>query len=219
MAAAQQEFRAALVRIGFSDPVVLAVIQASGCNSIDMLGLLPNTQISKLCKTLRQRPNNPVEITALQEHLLLAMHYGVANLLCLGQPINAAVFMMQVAMAQAQIMNYEIELASKKEMIAKAPDKFKNPISWKVFAEALETYLGQLLGFGATPLKYVIHKQAVPIPNAVYMTEQEQKGATLPLIGPTFDCDNAKVYGIIKQLVLEGPGCSYVIPFDKEANG
>ncbi len=104
-------------------------------------------------------------------------------------------------------------------MIAKAPDKFKIPTSWKVFAEALETYLGQLLGFGATPLKYVIRKQAVPIPNAVYMTEQEQKVATLPLIGPTFDRDNAKVYGIIKQLVLEGPGRSYVIPFDKEANG
>jgi hypothetical protein len=126
---------------------------------------------------------------------------------------------MQVAMAQAQIMNYEIELAAEKEMIAKAPDKFKIPTSWKVFAEALETYLGQLLGFGATPLKYVIRKQAVPIPNAVYMTEQEQKVATLPLIGPTFDRDNAKVYGIIKQLVLEGPGRSYVIPFDKEANG
>ncbi len=34
------------------------------------------------------------------------------------------------------------------KQLAKAPDKFKIPSAWKVFAEALETYLGQLLGFG-----------------------------------------------------------------------
>ncbi len=56
---------------------------------------------------------------------------------------------MQVAMEQAQMINYEIELATEKEMIAKAPDKLKIPSSWKVLAEALETYLGQLLDFGS----------------------------------------------------------------------
>jgi hypothetical protein len=42
-----------------------------------------------------------------------------------------------------------------------------------VFAEALETSSRQTSGFGAIPLKYVIQKQAILIPNAVYMTEQE----------------------------------------------
>ena len=32
-------------------------------------------------------------------------------------------------------------------------------------------------------------------------------------------CDNAKVYGIIKQLVLEGPGRSYILRYDATSDG
>jgi hypothetical protein len=47
-----------------------------------------------------------------------------------------------------------------KEVVVKAPNKFKNAPTWKVFAEATETYLGQLLGRGRVPLRYVIcHKE------------------------------------------------------------
>ncbi len=35
-----------------------------------------------------------------------------------------------------------------KEMVAKAPDKLRNANHWKVFAEAMETYLAQLTGSG-----------------------------------------------------------------------
>jgi hypothetical protein len=34
-----------------------------------------------------------------------------------------------------------------------------------VFAEALETYLGQLIGSGHVPLKYVIHNEVIPAPD------------------------------------------------------
>ncbi len=95
------------------------------------------------------------------------------NLLCLGQPINGATFAMQDAKAHSQKMNYEIEIATEKKIIAKQPDKLKIPSSWKMFAEALGTSSRQTLGFRVIPLKYVIQKQAVPIPNAVYMIEQE----------------------------------------------
>ena len=40
-----------------------------------------------------------------------------------------------------------------------------------------------------------------------------------PLTGESFTRDNVKVYGIIKQLVLEGPGRSYILPFDNASNG
>lgn len=41
----------------------------------------------------------------------------------------------------------------------------------------------------------------------------------MPLAGPTFNCDNAEVYGIIKQFISEGPSRSFAIPFNNEANG
>ena len=106
-----------------------------------------------------------------------------------------------------------------KEAVAKAPDKFKSATAWKVFAEAMETYLSQLFGSGRVPLRYVIRKQEQPEPGTVYQTEQEQSIALAPLQGPAFQRDNAKVYGIIKQLVLEGPGRSYILPYDGTSNG
>jgi hypothetical protein len=106
-----------------------------------------------------------------------------------------------------------------REIVVKAPDKFKLGSSWKVFAEALETYLGQLLGSGCVPLKYVIRRTEVPTPNAIYQTKLEQNTAMAPLTGEAFLRDNAKVYGIIKQLVLEGPDRSYILPCDSIAGG
>ncbi len=113
----------------------------------------------------------------------------------------------------------EDEVHADKEMTAKMPDKFKNPSAWKIFAEALETYLGQLRGTGHIPLRYVIRRLATPPRDAQYQTEQEQSVALVPLQGPDFQRDNVRVYGIIKQLVLEGPGRSYIMPFDRANDG
>ncbi len=89
------------------------------------------------------------------------------------------------------------------------PDKFKIPSTWKIFAEALETYLGQLKGTGRIPLRYVICHAAAPQPDAQYQTEQEQSTAHVLLVGPDYQRDNVRVYGIIKQLILEGPGRTF----------
>jgi hypothetical protein len=115
---------------------------------------------------------------------------------------------MVVALNQAQAMCQQMEDDARvdKEPVAKAPDKFKSATSWKIFAEALETYLGQILGLGCIPLHYIIRRLANPDPAAVYANENERGIAMAPLTGDSFIRDNVKVYGIIKQLVLEGPG-------------
>jgi len=43
--------------------------------------------------------------------------------------------------------------------------------------------------------------------------------ALAPLNGASYQRDNARVYGIIKQLVLEGPGRTYILRFDGAADG
>jgi hypothetical protein len=128
---------------------------------------------------------------------------------------------MVVALNQAKTMRQQLEDDARmdKEMIAKAPENFKTASSWKVFSEALETYLGQILGSGRIPLRYVIRKAALADPAAVYLTEQEQSIVLASLQGIAYQRDNIKVYGIIKQLVLEGPGRSYILPFDDAADG
>jgi len=186
-----------------------------------MLGLLSATQVSKICKQTETRPINPIRINTVQEQLLLAMRFWVIERQRLQLPVDATQFNMIVALNQAQIMRQQAEddARSDKEPVAKAPDKFKSATSWKIFAEALETYLGQILGSGRIPLRYIIRRQATPDPDATYANETELAIAMAPLTGESFTRDNVKVYGIIKQLVLEGPGRSYILPFDNASNG
>ncbi len=85
--------------------------------------------------------------------------------------------------------------------------------------EALETYLGQLKGMGHIPLSYVTWHRAQAPPDAQYQMELEQSIALAPHIGPDHHRDNVRVYAIIKQLVLEGPGRSYILPYDRISDG
>lgn len=43
--------------------------------------------------------------------------------------------------------------------------------------------------------------------------------ALVPLTGLDYQHDNVRVYGIIKQLVLDGPSHSYIMPFDNTSDG
>jgi len=104
-------------------------------------------------------------------------------------------------------------------MTAKMPDKFKSPSGWCIFAEAMETYLSHLCGSGHIPLKYVIRRLTIPIPNAIYDTEIEENIDIAPLIGEDFQRDNVRVHGVMRQLALKGPGRSYILPYDKTSDG
>jgi hypothetical protein len=174
-----------------------------------------------MCKRIETHANNPIVINTIQEQLLLSMRFWVIQRQRLQMPVDANQLTMIIALNQAQIMRQQIEDDTKtdKEPVAKMPDKFKSATSWKIFAEALETYLGQLLGSGRIPLRYVIRRLANPDPDATYNNENELAIAMSPLAGDSFNRDNAKVNGIIKQLVLEGPGRSYILPFDNAADG
>ncbi len=65
----------------------------------------------------------------------------------------------------------------------------------------------------------MICQAAQPSYDAVYQMELEQSIAMAPLLGPDYLRDNARVYAIVKQLVLEGPGRSYIMAFDRISNG
>lgn len=219
--AALAAFDAVLERIGFQQQQRDAIISTTGCRNIAMLGLLTADQISKMCKRLESRAINPIVITTVQEQLLLGLRFWVANNQRLQLPIVPEEFTMIEALNQVQKMRQRAEDDARmdKESIAKAPDKFKSGIAWKVFAEATETYLGQLMGSGRIPLSYIVRRNEIPEPEAEYQNELERLIAIAPLMGDAFQRDNARVYGIIKQLVIEGPGRSYILPYDKANHG
>jgi hypothetical protein len=215
-----QSFQDALGRIGFSVEASEAVV-AQGFVSMALLGLVTADQIKQLCKLIRKDPTNPVPINMLQQQMLLATRRWVVNQQRLGLLVDADEFTAIMAYEQSQVMVLlqEDEATSEKESVAKMPDKFKQPSQWRVFAEMMETHLSQLKGSRCVPLNYVIRKQAVPIQGMTYQTDAEQAVTILPLVGEQYNQDNSMVYGILKQLCLEGPGRNYILNFDQARNG
>jgi uncharacterized membrane protein YgcG len=213
-------FHEALGRIGFSQAAQNA-ISNQGFSNVALLGLITSDQVKQVCKLIREDPVTPVPINMLQQQMLLAFRFWVVNRQRLGLPVDAEDFTAITAFEQSQLMVrlQEDEAVADKESIAKLPDKFKQPSQWRVFAEMIETYLSQLKGSGRVALNYVIRKNTVPVPGMIFQTDAEQAVAISPLAGEQFNRDNAKVYGILKQLCLEGPGRSYILDFDSAKNG
>ncbi len=99
------------------------------------------------------------------------MRLGVTRKQWLQQNTDPDEFAAIVAFNQAQMMWWQLQkddAGTDKEAVAKASDKLKMVSNWKVFAEVMETYLGYLTGSERVPLKYVIHLQAIPDPEAAY---------------------------------------------------
>ena len=74
------------------------------------------------------------------------------------QTMDAAELTAMVAIQQTQMINHAIEeeASADKETVAKPPDKFKDPKTFRIFDEGMWTCLGLVKGTGRVPLKYVI---------------------------------------------------------------
>ena len=203
-------FRAALARIGFSPAQQDALNEHGFTNMYNML-IYSKDQIKRVCMVIRERTVNPLNITMEQEQLLTAMRHWVKTRARTNRDIDPALFTREVAVSEAiKMVNIAEQPESEKESDVKMPDKFKLTSKWIVFSEAVDTYLNRLKGQGRVPLNYVIRTVETPVVGTVYNTEQELIVATTPLVGDQYDLDNERVYGVIKQLVLEGPAWSYI---------
>jgi hypothetical protein len=213
-------FRAALGRIGFTVPVQDALNEHGFTGMYGMM-IYSKEQIKRVCTVIRDRPINPLHISIEQEQLLTAMRHWVKTRVRTNRSIDANLFTREVAIAEAiKMVNIAEEVISEKESDVKLPEKFKISSKWIIFAEAMDTYLNRLKGQGRIPLNYVIRTLAMPEPNTTFTTEQELMIATAPLLGDQFHLDNERVYGIIKQLILEGPAWAYITSdIDRSKNG
>lgn len=211
-------FRAALGRIGFSEQAQEAVVR-QGFSSIDDLNVLGKEDIKRVCKIIRDNDAD-ISIPFMQQQLLESMRYWVKTRKRRGLHTHAVLFTRAVADDYAQLMLVDMEdVDDKAEGTKLMPDKFKYGSKWNTFKEAVDTYLSQVKGGGRVPINYVIREHDVPPIDAMYSNDIEQLISTVPLRGEHYKRDNDKVYGIIKSLVLEGPGWNWIIHLDRSRDG
>lgn len=83
-------------------------------------------------------------------------------------------------------------------------------------------YLFELIekNYKQLPLSYIIRDIEIPIHGVVYLTKYETLVQNAVVMEPGFDKDNARVYGILKWLILEGAVWSFITPWiDQAAHG
>jgi hypothetical protein len=213
-------FCEALGRIGFSVPAQDA-LNRNRFNMMYNLMIYSKEQIKRVCTIIREDAANPIPISMEQEQLLTAIRHWVKTRVRVNRNINPDLFTREVAINEAiKMVNAAEEIISEKESDVKLPEKFKITTKWIVFSETIDTYLNRLRGQGRIPLNYVIRSVKILVPGTIYQTEQEMLIATAPLAGNQFDLDNECVYGIITQLILEGPAWAYITSgIDRAKNG
>jgi hypothetical protein len=203
-------FRAALGRIGFNQ-VAQDALNQHGFNGMYSLLIYSKEQIKTVCKVLRERTVDPLNVSLEQEQFPTAMRNWVKTRVRTNCPIDADLFTRDVAIAEAiKMVNQAEETVLEKDTDIKAPEKLKFASKWIIFSESMDTYLDRLKGQGRVPLNYVLCTLEEPEENTVFATEQELMIATAPLEGDQYDIDNERVFGIIKHLILEGPAWAYI---------
>ena len=96
------------------------------------------------------------------------------------------------------------------------PIKFK-PVKWISWKHQLTNYLSQLKSLmHKLPLSYVIRSRTQPA-DVTDMDKEDQRFWTVRLSGDRFQKDNKKVWGILKSLLLDTDGWTWIE--DHENNG
>lgn len=93
-----------------------------------LIGLLTRVQISKMCKRIESRAVNLLVISIVREQFLLSPCHWVVHKQYLQEPINPSDFTLIMTLNQTQLMREQAKDEARidnKEIVAKAPDKFK----------------------------------------------------------------------------------------------
>ncbi|MHA7927588.1 MAG: hypothetical protein ACX936_20475 [Marinobacter sp.] len=130
-------------------------------------------------------------------------------------PLDPDVFTAQVLkQAKAEMKRREED---QQEAPSIKPEAFK-PNNWKIWSKKFDTYLSNHKGAQYAPLDYVIRPEPLE-PGHVHTTQRERDLYNYPLTGPLFREDNAQVYRMLSDLVMDTDGGTWIQDYDRAQNG
>jgi hypothetical protein len=212
--AAPAAFQAALMRLGFNQESVEALV-ANGLLTTEDLCTLEDKDIEQVLKIIRTGPPAR-EVPFLAQKHLITFCFWAKHCNRLGEPITANLFTQQALEAYTMMMS----LTSKEHDTGiKAPSELKKDMKWKTFKEGLIAYLNALKGKHNIPLAYVIREDEALQANQVFPTKHHRLIAVTPLLGIEFDDDNGRVFDILKSLLVNGPAWTWMRAYNNTRNG
>ena len=231
------EFTACLGRLGFNPPTV-AFLNTQGLTRVADLMELPLTQMDELIRqTSRmirpvvqagqqpgpgQPPPGPtINIPLVQSRRLKAFRLWCNAREAAAQPNDADLFL------DADVPIWVQHLADLEEAEAEGdgtkPPQLGALSKWATWSRKFEEHLLSLRSpKTGIPLLYLIRDHDAvtqDMLNANYESFDERMIAMFAFLGPIFEADNRRFYGVLKEFIGDGPGWAFIQPFDRSRNG
>jgi hypothetical protein len=123
-------FQAALQRIGFTPPAVVAMTANGITTTQDLLGL-DDKDVEQILKIICAGPP-PILVPYIAQKRLNIMCYWTSRRHCLNEPIDATLFNAAAIDTYGKMMTFETK---EEDTIVKPPAEFKAGTKWKAFKE------------------------------------------------------------------------------------
>ena len=158
-----------------------------------------------------------VTITATHERNLKLMRFYLLHLDRTQRPFVAANIdnnTLLNAMTQRDIEEY------KREHPPKLPEKMKSVLNIRAAIEDIENYLGTTLGMSGTPLAYVTRETVAPVDDD-YGGKFDEREMIMraPHTPPYYMQDNSSVWSLMRAVLYDTDGWSWISQFERLKNG
>ena len=242
MAGNAAELRTALALVGFSANACRIITDAQDIDSVELLGELDDKEVESLCNTIRKpggTTTNPAFIPAapgqVQDPTVPAEIRDPGCKISNRAEKNlklACYFVRHMIRTDRDYTATSITAMSLKELapLRDAEDEHKDPDDLgkldkigkiRECLENIEHHLTQCLSASKVPLSYVIREDVVA-PGGQdnnYATKALEMISRAPHSSNTFAGDNARVWGIIRNVVYDTDAYAWIKSFARSQNG
>ena len=222
-------FTQALIRCGFNQDTANA-IWAEGFDDLEVLAQVSDEDVDAMIKNVREtrRAQGPavqgdVSFTFMAVRRLKALQHWAKERIRTGRPLQPGLFIgAEMNNAVTQLARESMRESVYEDEDVDKPCELTDLNKWEVFWERFESYMSRLRGAAKCPYTYIFREEAEVTPAmhaAVYQDHDAMLVATTILQGDWFNIDNQRVYDEFKNLVVNGPGWSFIKTYDRVKDG
>lgn len=211
--------------IGLGTLLRADVVKTHGLDAFTTLCEFEDDDIKTMMNGIRKDPDSPIPISALIEKRVKLACYGAQLFTMIGRPVNGQILSLR------RLKQIDIHRHITKEHKDPKDEMTKVSRSYSIdkALDELPTYLRSIIGVRGVALSYVVRENETPPalqpegPDLPYATASgslmNELITNTPHSGGGWEEDNARVYGILVEMVKDVPMASSLKRHQRDRNG
>jgi hypothetical protein len=196
-------------------------IVSEGVTTMDTLRRLSNHSLDNMAKRITSLPANrggarfgEIYLSRVKALCLWAKERHLMN-----QEIDGNIFSRLILDDSLDKLELAQGLDETSEAIKpESPEKLK-PIEWVPWKRSFWNWLSSIKATSNIPLTYVIRKSGIDLATYTFADQEERRLYMIGLTGPKYMSDRTKVYQLLKGLMVDTDGWTWMQQFDRAQDG